>query len=108
LVYIVYRHKKQSQKEMYLNLAKKNYENLLGYLRSAEKLASAQTCPRKPARTFYQGLKTLSFNSLMGLKCFLLLETIVMLFSAAVAAMMASPARSPCESAYASIYIKAR
>jgi hypothetical protein len=39
----------------------------------------------------------------MGLKCLALLETRIMLFSAAVAAMMASPALSPCDSEYASI-----
>ncbi len=37
-----------------------------------------------------------------------LLETGVMFFSAAVAAMMASPALSPCESVYSSMYINAR
>jgi hypothetical protein len=42
-----------------------------------------------------QGVKTFSFNSSIGLKCFALPETSVMLFSTAVAATIASPALSP-------------
>jgi len=46
--------------------------------------------------------ESLSFRSLMGLKCFRSLETSVRLFSTAVAAMMASAARIPCERVYSS------
>lgn len=55
-----------------------------------------------------QGLNTLILSSLIGLKCFALLVTSSRLFSAAVAAIRASPARRPWDMAYSSMYMSAR
>lgn len=53
------------------------------------------------------GLKSFSFSSLIGLKCLALLETSVILFSTAVAAIIASPALRPEDKVYSSTYIEA-
>lgn len=54
------------------------------------------------AQLLSQGLNTFNFSSFITLKCFTLLEASVMLFSTAVAAIMASPDRRLEDKVYSS------
>lgn len=70
-------------------------KRVCGHLHQADK-------PRPGnARTY--GLKLLRLKSFIALKCFRLLDVRVKLFSTAVAAIIASPDRSPDDNVYSSI-----
>ena len=91
----------------YNSVKAQNNKNQTNFIIKRYNLLNSHPARRAAYEGSY-GLNIFNFSSFIGLKCLALLEISVILFSTAVAAMIASPALIPRDKVYSSIYIKAR